>query len=97
MVHISLVYFNWHVGMEYDEILYVKRNPNGVWQDREIVTSGRMYMEEGYREHFPCIAINEDGVIMVLYATRLPGDEHLYYSTKKPNSFFHCLIKFSQI
>jgi len=81
---IHLVWFNWHAGMGHDEVCYVMRDTSGNWQPHEIVTSGSTLIDEGYREYYPRVAVNENGVIMVVWATRTETDGKAYYSVKNP-------------
>lgn len=79
---IHLTWFNWHAGTEFDELIYLKRNPDGSWNAPEILVSGTM-MVEGYNSFFPCVAVNDDGVVMVVYATSMETEGKMRYLVKK--------------
>lgn len=78
-----IVWFNWHEGTGYDELVYCMRDASGNWQTPQVLFSG-LIMEEGHNAFFPDVASTDDGTVMVVWATSKETEGKMRYILKKP-------------
>jgi len=83
------VWFVWHSGVELNQLYYARRDPNGTWSDHIIVEdygTTAIYDEEAWPAvMFPCVAVNDAGVALVVFTVRNHIEERIYYSIKRPS------------
>jgi len=81
-----IVWFVWHAGTELDQLYYSRRGPAGNWGPAELVEGGfTIYDEELYMNvMLPCVAVNTDGVVMVVYTVRNHSQQKIYYRLRYP-------------
>jgi hypothetical protein len=80
---IHLVWYNTSGGGVYDELVYCMRDLTGTWRTAQSIFSGDL-MHDSLRPTYPRIAVNSDGVVMVVFSIRNDAEKRIYYALKHP-------------
>lgn len=85
---VHMIWLNWHDGPDYDELCYAHKDANGEWHQWQTIWLENGIIREPFEADFPCIAVNEDGAVMVLAKAQNSWEEVVYYFVKRPGESF---------